>query len=37
MNKKEITKLLEMINNDNIESLKSYLNDELTKIKLKET
>lgn len=37
MNKKEITKLLEMINDDNIESLKSYLNDELTKIKLKET
>ena len=37
MNKKEITKLLEMVNDDNIESLKSYLNDELTKIKLKET
>lgn len=37
MNKKEITKLLEMINDNEIVELKSFLTDELFKIKLKET
>ena len=37
MNKKEITKLLEIINDNEIVELKSFLTDELFKIKLKET